>query len=152
NPMWGGDIFGNKTANLDKITFKISADVDSAYNSFEAGEGDNARVPPGKQKQADQDHATTQKVHIIGPYHHDINMNDPVVGGPNNKLLRQAISQAINRDDINQAVYQGVRTIPSGVTPQGIPGWKADLCQYCKFDKAAAQKAFDDWKAAGNSL
>lgn len=152
NPNWGGDIFGHKTANLDKITFKISADVDSSYNSFEAGEGQVGRVAPGKQKQADQDHATTQNVHIIGSYHYDINMTDPVVGGPQNKLLRQAISQAINRDEVNEAVYQGIRTIPSGVTPEGIPGWKADLCQYCKYDKAAAQKAFDDWKAAGNSL
>ncbi len=109
-------------------------------------------MPPGRAKEADQNYATTQNVHILGSYHYEIKWDDPVVGGPENKLLREAISQVIDRDEINTAVYDGIRTIPSGLTPQGIPGWKADLCQYCKTDKAAAQKAYDDWKAAGHSL
>jgi oligopeptide transport system substrate-binding protein len=152
NPKWGGDIYGNKSANLDKITFKTSADPDTSYNAFEAGEGDTANVPPGRAATVDKDHASTQNVHILGSYHFEIKWDDPVVGGPDNKLLREAISQAVDRDAINQAVYSGVRTISTGITPEGIPGWKSGLCLYCKTDKAAAQKAFDDWKAAGHSL
>ena len=59
NDKWAGDIFGNKRAKLDKITFKISQDVESAYNSFEAGEGDTATIPPGRYKEARDNYGTT---------------------------------------------------------------------------------------------
>ena len=48
NDEWAGDIFGNTSPKLDKITFIPTADPDTAYNSFEAGEGDNANIPPGR--------------------------------------------------------------------------------------------------------
>jgi oligopeptide transport system substrate-binding protein len=152
NPNWAGDIFGNKKPKLDKITFVMGSDVEAAYNSFAAGEGDVANIPPGRAKEADTNYKTTLDVSILGSYHFDIDMNDPVVGGAKNKLLREAISMAINRDEINSAVYDGTRTTSTGVTPKGIPGFKAGLCKYCGYDEAKAQKAFNDWKAAGNSL
>jgi ABC-type oligopeptide transport system substrate-binding subunit len=152
NDRWAGDILGNKRAKLDRITFKISQDIDSAYNAFEAGEGDLANVPPGRYAEAAENYETTADTQIIGSYFFSFDMNDPVVGGAGNKLLRQAISQAIDRDGINRAAYDGVRTISTGITPPGIPGFRRGLCDYCEYDKAAAQKAFDDWKAAGNSL
>ena len=88
----------------------------------------------------------------LGSYHWVVNSNSTVIGGDENKLLRQAISQAINRDELNEAVYNGSRTPSTGVTPPGIPGYKEGLCLYCEFDEAAAQAAFDEWTAAGNSL
>ena len=152
NDKWAGDIFGNKRAKLDKITFVISQDQDSAYTAFEDGEGDTATTPSGRVKESDENYASTISTKIIGSSHYNFDMADPVVGGEKGKLLRQAISLAINREDINRAAYDDVRQISTGVTPPGIPGHKADLCDYCAYDKAAAQKAFDDWKAAGNSL
>ncbi|MEJ7585917.1 MAG: ABC transporter substrate-binding protein, partial [Acidimicrobiales bacterium] len=68
NPEWAGDIFGNTEAKLDKITFRVSADPDSAYNAFEAGEGDTANVPPGRVTEADEYYATTLDVSILGTY------------------------------------------------------------------------------------
>jgi ABC-type oligopeptide transport system substrate-binding subunit len=152
NENWVGDIFGNTSPILDKIIFRTTSDPDTAYNAFEAGEGDTANVPPGRAQEADDNYGTTLDVNVLGTYFFRINWDDPVVGGAENKLLRQAISQAIDRDEINEAVYNGLRRDSTGVTPDGIPGWKADLCNYCTYDKDAAQKAFDDWKAAGNSL
>jgi len=32
---------------------------------------------------------------------------------------------AIDRDQINKKVYEGVRTVSTGITPNGIPGFKA---------------------------
>jgi oligopeptide transport system substrate-binding protein len=152
NPNWAGDIYGNTTANLDRIVFKVIADPDTSYNAFEAGEGLNANIPPGRAQEAEDNWGTTQTVKTLGTEFYLFNQEDPVVGGPENKLLRAAISQAIDREEINTAVFNGIRTIPTGVTPEGVPGWKADLCDYCTFDRDAAQKSFDDWKAAGNTL
>jgi ABC-type oligopeptide transport system substrate-binding subunit len=49
-------------------------------------------------------------------------------------------------------VYDGSRTTATGITPPGIPGFQADLCDFCTYDADGAQAAFDKWKAAGNSL
>ncbi len=57
---------------------------------------------------------------------------------------------AIDRDAINEAVYNGMRTVSTGITPPGIPGFAENLCDYCAYDPAAAQAAYDEWLAAGN--
>ncbi len=80
------------------------------------------------------------------------NPADPRVGGEENMLLRQAISQAIDRDAINEAIFNGMRTVATGITPPGIPGFAENLCDYCAYDPDAAQAAFDEWTAAGNAL
>ena len=68
-------------------------------------------------------------------------------------LLRQAIPQAINREEINEAVYEGIgRTVSNGVTPEGIPGWGPDLCDFCTYDPEAAEASFQEWPDAGNEL
>jgi len=152
NDRWAGDIFGNTRPKLDRIVFRTSADPETAYNAFEAGEGDTANIPPGRVNEADENYATTLDVQVSGSYHFEIKWTDPVVGGPENKLLRQAISQAIDRDEINEAVYEGTRTTSTGITPPGIPGFQEGLCDYCAYDPEAAQAAFEEWQAAGNSL
>jgi oligopeptide transport system substrate-binding protein len=152
NDNWQGDIFGNTQALLDRITFRTSPDVDTAYNAFEAGEGDTAVIPPGRFSEANDNYATTSDVAIAAVYFYDFNMANPLVGGPQNVLLRQAISQAIDRETINELIFDGSRALPTGVTPPGIPGYVPDLCLYCTYDPEAAQAAFDAWTAAGNAL
>ena len=153
NEEWGGDIFGNDRATLDQITFRISQDIESAYNEFEAGEGDNATVPPGRVLEADETYDSTIDLDLLATNYFEINQEDPVVGGPDNKLLRQAMSLAIDRDEINEVVYDGTRTNATGVTPPGIPGYEAEgQCDYCERDTEAAQDAFDQWESEGGSL
>jgi ABC-type transport system substrate-binding protein len=152
NDNWGGDVEGNTTATLDKLTFKISKDQDSAYNAFEAGEGDTATIPSGRYKEANDNYATTANVSIIGSSHFVFKLNDPVVGGAKGLKLRQAISQSINRDQINEAVFEGFRNVSTGITPPGVPGHKPDLCDYCAFDLDAAKQALADWKDAGGTF
>jgi ABC-type oligopeptide transport system substrate-binding subunit len=152
NDEWGGDLFGNTEATLDRVTFRVFADPDTSFAALEAGEVDNANIPPGRVTDAQDNYGTTLDVAILGSYHYELKWDDPVIGGPENKLLRQAISQAIDREAINEAVYDGSRTTSTGVTPIGIPGAVEGLCEYCAYDPEAAQQAFDDWKAEGNEL
>ena len=59
---------------------------------------------------------------------------------------------AINRETINEAVYNGTRTISTGVTPPGISGFKENICEYCTYDPEGAAAAYEEWQAAGNSI
>ncbi|MCB0995326.1 MAG: peptide ABC transporter substrate-binding protein, partial [Acidimicrobiales bacterium] len=150
NESWTGDVNGETWPNrLDKITFLTQSDPDTAYNAFEAGEGDNANIPPARVADAQENHGTTLDVSILGSYHFVINDRDPRIGGDENRKLRQAISAAIDRDAINEAVYNGSRTTSTGITPEGIPGFKADLCEYCTYDPDQAAQLFQEWQDEG---
>lgn len=152
NPKWNGSVLGTKAPSLSKITFKTIADPDTSYNALEAGEVDTASIPPGRVSEASENWATTLDVSILGSYHWVVNSNSPLIGGAKNLKLREAIDQAINRDEINEAVYNNSRTPSNGVVPEGIPGFKADLCNVCTYDVDKAKAAFAEWTAAGNTL
>jgi oligopeptide transport system substrate-binding protein len=157
NPEWDGTKYDEALGlpaepYLESLIFRVSADPDTAYNAMEAGEGDTANVPPGRVQESQDNYATTLDVPILGSYHFEINWEDPVVGGDDNKKLREAISQAIDREEINEAVYEGTRTTSTGVTPKGTPGFAEGLCEYCAYDAEAAEAAFKEWTDAGNSL
>ena len=157
NPEWDGTLYDEalglpEQPFLDRITFRVSSDIETAYNSFEAGEADITGFAPGRYQEAQDNYETTIDTPFLGAYYFQFNLRDPRVGGDENKLLRQAISQAIDREEINQAVYEGSRTTATGITPPGIPGFEEGLCDYCAHDPEAAQEAYDEWQAAGNSL
>jgi oligopeptide transport system substrate-binding protein len=153
NDTYFGGIEGHK-AYLDKIQFKVSKDLDSQYNDFEAGNGQTGYIPSGKygESTGKYKNATDKS---LGLYFFAFNQEDPVVGGDKNLKLRQAIAVGIDRDNINTAVYDGSRRLPSGLTPPGVPGFQAGLCgDLCpeKPNVDRAKKLIDEWKAAGGSF
>jgi len=152
NDSWSGNVLGDKKAKLDKLTFKISKDQDTAYTDFQAGNLMSATIPSGQFGDAQAKYGNTVKSPTLGSYHFDFGFTDPQLGGEKNLKLRQAISLAIDREEINAKVYEGTRNMPTGIVMPGIPGFKEGLCKYCKYDKDAAQKLLDEWKGAGNSL
>jgi oligopeptide transport system substrate-binding protein len=157
NPEWDGTQYSDldlpEQPYVDRITFRVTADPDTSYNSFEAGEGDTAQIPAGRFQQAADTYDNTLGVNILGSYHWDINMDDPVLGGEEGLPLRQAIQQAINRDEIVEAVFENIgRTVSDAVTPEGIPGWGPDLCDICTYDPEAAEASYQEWLDAGNEL
>ncbi len=150
NENWQGDFNGDTwDGRLDAIVFRTQTDPDTGFNAFEAGEGDNANIPPGRVADAEANWGTTLDVAILGSYHYIINDRDPRIGGEANLKLRQAISAAIDRDEINEAVYNNSRKVSTGITPEGIPGFAPDLCEFCAYDPELAQTLFDEWVAEG---
>jgi len=153
NTKWTGNVLGDTEVKLDKLVFKQTIDVETAYQAFEAGEGDDAPVPAGKYADAQaaypQNTITTTNV---GSYYFDFGEDDPQVGGPDNVKLRQAISLAIDRDEINKKVYEDTRPIATGIVPPGIPGYKKDICEYCDLDVDKAKDLMAEWEADGGKL
>jgi oligopeptide transport system substrate-binding protein len=152
NPKWAGSVTGVKSAALDEIDFKISKDIESAYTAFESGELMTASIPPGRYADAQANYPNTVKSPTLGAYYFDFGSTDPMLSGPENLKLRQAISLAIDRDEINQKVYEGTRQESTGIVMPGIPGFKADLCKYCAYDVDEAKKLLQEWKDAGGNL
>ncbi|HEY4376942.1 MAG TPA: ABC transporter substrate-binding protein [Acidimicrobiales bacterium] len=152
NPKWQGNVYGDTKVHLAKIIFKATTDVPTAYQAFDSGQGDDSIIPPGQYAAAEKKYPNnTVKDPNMGTYYFDIGAV-PELSGPKNLELRKAISLAINRVEINNKVYEGSRTISTGITPPGIPGYAPDLCQYCHFDLTAAKQHLAKWEAAGNTI
>jgi oligopeptide transport system substrate-binding protein len=156
NESWAGDVLGTTEVSLDKITFTISKDLNSAFSAFQGGEGQTATIPDGQYAIAlpggEFENANTL-VPQLGSYHFVFGMQEgSPVAGPENLKLRQAISLAIDREQINTAVYDGSRQTSTGITPPGIPGFTEDLCEYCDFDLAQAKDLYAEWEADGGTL
>ena len=151
NEEWGGDQNGDTWDDrLDTITFRTQADPDTGYNAFEAGEGDNATVPAGRWGAASEDHPNSIEP-AIGTRYFEVKWDNPQIGGPDNVKLREAISLAINREEISDAVYDGTNAVATSIIPPGVPGYTEGICDFCKYDPAAAEAALAEWEAAGNS-
>lgn len=152
NEAWGGDQNGDTWPDrLDRIVFRTQTDPDTAYNAFEAGEAHNAIVPPGRWGDAAADHENTIR-QALGTRYFEMKWDHPVVGGPENVKLREAIMLAINREEISEAVYDGTNEVATSLIPPGVPGFTEDLCEFCRYDPDAARAALEEWEAAGNSL
>lgn len=152
NPEWAGDVDGNTVVLPSKVTFKIAADVDSAYAAFEAGETMSATIPSGRFADATASYGSTATP-LLGSYHFVFGMRDEdPLGGAANAPLRKAIQAAINQTEINDAVYDGSRTESTSVTPPGIPGFEENLCENCGAGAEAAQVLVDEFLAGGGTI
>jgi oligopeptide transport system substrate-binding protein len=56
------------------------------------------------------------------------------------KELRQAISMAIDRDLIVQAIYDRSREPAASIINPVVPGSRPDACEYCRYDPARARQ------------
>ncbi len=152
NDLWAGDMNGDTWDDrLERITFRTQADPDTSYNAFEAGEADNATVPPGRWGAAKADHPNTI-FQTLGTRYFEVKWDHPVVGGPENAKLREAIMLAIDREEISAAVYDGTNAVATSIIPPGVPGSTEGICEFCRYDPDAASAAFEEWQAAGNTL
>src|SRR5256885_334761 len=57
----------------------------------------------------------------------------------NDKRIRQAISLAIDRQAISDAVVSGRYAAARGFAPAMIPGSEPDSCEYCRLDVSRAR-------------
>ena len=142
---WGG-LNGHK-AYIDTIEFRISKDINSGYTEFESGQGQTGYIPPGKNAEAKAKYGRNISDRpILGAYYWLFNMKDPVVGGPDNLKLRQAMSLAIDKKAIVDSIYSGTRRVATGFTPPGIPGYRAGLSRFPDRDLNPARRLLREWE------
>jgi oligopeptide transport system substrate-binding protein len=158
NEKYAGTVVGATDGKLNlvkpkltRIDFVASKDLDTSYQTFEAGQIDTAGFPSGKYKEAIAKYPN----YVASSFNLDyyvFRYDDPVVGGPKNEKLRQAISMAIDRQARADAVCEGSCVVADSLVPPGIPGHLDGLCTICKHDVAKAKALMAEWKAAGGTL
>ena len=117
------------------------------------GEGDNANIPPARTGDAQETYGTTLGRGDPGllPLRSSTCGTAPSVATRTSCCARPSPRPSTGRRSTRRSTTAAAPP-PPGITPPGIPGYEEGLCDYCAYDPEAAQAAFDEWKAAGNSL
>ena len=129
----------------EAINYRIFADVDGAYAAFQAGELDVMyTIPPARFKDAKASYGDRlyeqagDSLNYVGMPLYDDSFKD--------KRIRQAISLAIDRQSIVDAVFDGRWTPATGFVAPIFEGAREGICAYCEKD---VEKAKELLAAAG---
>jgi oligopeptide transport system substrate-binding protein len=155
NPYWDGTLYDDaleldEQPHVSRLTFEIGSDIDTAFNSFEAGEVDSGPVPPQRMG-AVEGYPHTRDIAQTGTYYFQIG-EDSFLAGDENAELRRAVALAIDREEISDVVWEGAQPPATSMVPEGILGYDADICEVCEHDPAGAEEALNNWLDDGNEL
>ena len=123
------DYSGDSAGNLDKVTFKIYADSDAAYNDIIANNLDVTDEIPAsaliddKYKSDLPDRNAQKEAGTISHDHLAAGKVDPNFADPK---IRQAISMAIDRETIIKQIFNGTRVPATGWVSPVVDGYKAE--------------------------
>ncbi|MDO5044224.1 MAG: ABC transporter substrate-binding protein [Coriobacteriia bacterium] len=146
------DYHGEKPL-IDGIDFMIFKDLQTAFTEFEAGNIDITDIPTGRIGELSQRYGVSDDGYVANPgkqvingeetstYYLAVNCQDPAV---EDKLVRQGLSLAINRQAISDTLFEGSRVPADGIVPPGIDGYKEGAWEYSKYDVEAAKAKLDE--------
>lgn len=109
------------STKMGQLTFKLMSDDNAIYAAFKSGELDLADSMPVDELAAIQQTPEYTRFGQIGLYYVQLQQKD---GGPEvlqDAKIRQALALAIDRDYINQQVFNGTRVPAYALVPEGVP-------------------------------
>ncbi len=152
NPNWSG----TKPA-IQQITVKFIDDLSAAFKAFQTGELQQTSINATDSTVAKGDSALKDAVVIVPSARIttlEVQMKDPLLGangGTPDEVkkafnLRLALSRALDRQALVDAVYDGVHAPADYWVVKGLKGFQGNAAfeSTIGFDKAAAQKALSD--------
>ncbi|WP_027661175.1 peptide ABC transporter substrate-binding protein [Salinispora fenicalii] len=156
------DTWKGEPGKPDAIHYRIFADVDSGYAAFQAGELDvmytipSARFNDAKASYGDRLYEQEgDSLNYVGMPLWDDSFKD--------KRIRQALSLAIDRQSIIDAVFDGRNVAATGFIAPIFDGAREGVCTYCKQDVEKAKELLAEaggwpegkklilWANAGNN-
>jgi peptide/nickel transport system substrate-binding protein/oligopeptide transport system substrate-binding protein len=149
-------------ALLDGVDFEVIPDEGRAYERFEAGDLDFTTIPFGMVQAASAEYGLSDDGYTAAPGKQVLTGTELSVyylilnntAGPlDNTALRQALSLAIDRQEIIDELYEGEWRPATGIVPEGMPGYEDDSWEYCRYDPVdAAAKLVEAGYADGQGL
>ena len=112
---------------LEKLTFKLVADETTAYSELKAGNFDVVNSVPPNEIAPGKEAGLVQIIPKLGTYFFAINvgkqnsLNSDIKNALSNKLVRQAMSLAIDRQEIIDNVGKAEQVAAYSFVPLGIP-------------------------------
>jgi oligopeptide transport system substrate-binding protein len=135
---------GDDKAKIKDIKYVFPESLDASYAALKSGQLDFLeQVPPSAiagniWKQDLGDKSGTGDVLAIQVM--SFPLYDPKYQNPD---LRKAISMAINRDEITQKIFEGLRHPVDGYAVPKTPGWSDGECaDFCKYNPQKAKDLF----------
>lgn len=132
--------YAGPKANIDKLTFRIYDNQDTALADLQAGELDvidfvpPAKLPEVRSQYGDRfvEQPTASLTYVGLPLYND---------RLKNKLIRQALSAAVDRQAIIDAAFQGARIPAGSLAPELVlGGGRTDACKYCTYNPDQAKQ------------
>ncbi|MGY1725632.1 ABC transporter substrate-binding protein [Geodermatophilus sp. SYSU D01062] len=137
------DYAGDDKAQADGVRYAVYADVNTAYTDVQAGNLDIVDVIPPDVIQSARDEfgdrfieTESSQITYLGFPTYDPRFADPRV--------RQAISMAVDREAISEAIFQGTRAPADSFIPPVVDGYREGSCTYCTFDPDQANQLLDE--------
>lgn len=142
NPEWGGD-----KPQLSAVELTVIDDAAQQYQAYQNGEIDITAVPSANIQQVKGDADLSAQLlsgDVLATYYVGFDLNPKDDKSPvENKDLRWALSQSIDRQQLIDTVRFGIGSPATSMVPPGMPGHQEDIG--LKFDvdaaKASLQKA-----------
>lgn len=135
--------YAGTPGNADTVEFRIYSDINTAYNDLLAGNLDiMEQVPPERIAGLETDFPDRT---ITRPSSTFTYVGFPIYDTRfANPELRQSFSQAIDRQAIIDAIFNGTRVPAQSVVSPVVAGSRDDACgELCEYDPAAAKQKFD---------
>ena len=135
------------------VHFGIYRDAQTAYKELEAGSLDCSLVPITATKQCKESYGEAEDGYTAEPSKQFLggtmlytqflvfNMNDEVMG---DVRVRKALSLAINRQAICDAIYEGSAKPADDIIPEAIEGHKDGAWEYAAYDPDKAAELLDE--------
>jgi peptide/nickel transport system substrate-binding protein/oligopeptide transport system substrate-binding protein len=137
------DYAGDNKAQAEGVEYRVYAEVGTAYTDTQDGNLDIVDViPPDALATAEDEfgdrfiRTESSQITYIGFPTYDQRYADPRV--------RQAISMAIDREAISEAIFEGTRTPADSFIPPVIDGYREGSCTYCTLDADQANQLLDE--------
>jgi oligopeptide transport system substrate-binding protein len=137
------DYAGDNKAQAEAVEYRVYAEVGTAYTDAQDGNLDIVDViPPDAIATAEDEfgdrfiRTQSSQITYLGFPTYDARFADPRV--------RQAISMAVDREAISQAIFEGTRTPADSFIAPVVEGYREGICEYCTFDAAAANDLLDE--------
>jgi ABC-type oligopeptide transport system substrate-binding subunit len=134
---------GEAPANAESVEYRVYAEQDTAYTDLQGGNVDIMdTLPPDAIASAESEFGdryleTAQgDITSLGFPTYDQRFADPNV--------RRAISMAIDRQAISDAIFNGTRTPATSFISPVVQGHRDDACDVCELDVEEANRLLDE--------